>query len=309
VTRTLGVAAVALLCLVSGCAGLPVESPGDGGGTDETGAADGATLSVSVVTVVDGDTVEVRYENGTTDTVRLLGVDTPETHVENDPAEFEGVPNTTAGRDCLREAGHDATRFLTERTLGEDVTLRLDPQADRRGYYGRLLAYVVRDGENLNYALVATGHGRVYDSTFAESERFYATEDTARANATGLWSCATDATPVADGSGGLTVVRVHADAAGRDGENLNDEYVVFENRGDATLDLSGWTVTDAADHSYRFPDGTTLAPGEHLTLHTGRGADTASDRYWGASSPVWNNDGDTVTVRDRNGTVRAERGY
>ena len=308
-TRTLGVAAVALLCLVSGCAGLPVESPGDGGGTDETGAADGATLSVSVVTVVDGDTVEVRYENGTTDTVRLLGVDTPETHVENDPAEFEGVHNTTAGRDCLREAGHDATRFLTERTLGEDVTLRLDPQADRRGYYGRLLAYVVRDGENLNYALVATGHARVYDSTFAESERFYAAEDTARANATGLWSCATDATPVADGSGGLTVVRVHADAAGRDGENLNDEYVVFENRGDATLDLSGWTVTDAADHSYRFPDGTTLAPGERVTLHTGSGADTASDRYWGASSPVWNNDGDTVTVRDRNGTVRAERGY
>jgi len=309
VTRTLGVVAVALLCLVSGCAGLPAGSPGDGGGTDETGAADGATLSVSVVTVVDGDTVEVRYENGTVDTVRLLGVDTPETHVENDPTEFEGVPDTTAGRDCLREAGHDATRFLTERTLGEDVTLRLDPQADRRGYYGRLLAYVVRDGESLNYALVATGHARVYDSTFAESDRFYDAEDAARANATGLWTCATDTTAVADGSGGLTVVRVHADAAGRDGENLNDEYVVFENRGDATLDLSGWQVTDAAAHTYRFPDGATLAPEERLTLHTGSGEDTAADRYWGASSPVWNNDGDTVTVRDRNGTVRTERGY
>jgi len=90
------------------------------------------------------------------------------------------------------------------------------------------------------------------------------------------------------------------DAAGDDRANRNDEYVVFENTDSSTLDLSGWTVTDAADHTV--PDGTTLAPGEPLTLHTGSGDDTASDRYWGSGSPIWNNGGDTVTVRNSQAT-------
>ena len=33
--------------------------------------------TVTVTDVVDGDTVDVRYENGSTDTVRLLGIDAP----------------------------------------------------------------------------------------------------------------------------------------------------------------------------------------------------------------------------------------
>ncbi|MEZ3118122.1 lamin tail domain-containing protein [Halobaculum sp. MBLA0147] len=107
----------------------------------------------------------------------------------------------------------------------------------------------------------------------------------------------------------LALVDVNADAAGSDGENLNDEYVVFENTGDAELDLSGWTVADAADHVYTVPDGTTLAPGEELTLHTGSGTDTASDLYWGADSPIWNNAGDTVIVRTPDGEVVIEEAY
>jgi len=45
--------------------------------------------------------MEVRFEDGEEDTIRLLGVDTPETFTENDPAEFEGIPETTAGYDHL----------------------------------------------------------------------------------------------------------------------------------------------------------------------------------------------------------------
>jgi len=99
----------------------------------------------------------------------------------------------------------------------------------------------------------------------------------------------------------LVLEDVHADAAGDDRENLNDEYVVFRNAGDDTLDLSGWTVTDAADHTYTVPDGVTLAPNATMTLHTGSGADTDSDLYWGAGSPIWNNGGDTVIVTTADG--------
>jgi len=102
-------------------------------------------------------------------------------------------------------------------------------------------------------------------------------------------------------TGELAVATIHADAAGDDRENLNDEYVVFENTGEASLDLSGWTVADEAGKLYTFPDGYTLGPGETVTLHTGSGTDTETDLYWGAGSPVWNNAGDTVTVRNSDG--------
>jgi len=104
-----------------------------------------------------------------------------------------------------------------------------------------------------------------------------------------------------DSNGTLAVAAVHADAEGDDRENLNDEYVVFENAGTETLDLSGWTVEDEAGKRYTVPDGVTLAPDETLTLRTGSGTDTESELYWGAGSPVWNNGGDTVIVENATG--------
>ena len=125
-----------------------------------------------------------------------------------------------------------------------------------------------------------------------------------------------EATPVTTDGGTTTatgptlaVADVNADAAGDDRENLNDEYVVFENTGDATLDLSGWKVREGAGRTYTVPGGFTLGPGERVTLHTGSGTDTASDLYWGQDGPVWNNGGDTVTVVDAEGDTVLEVSY
>jgi competence protein ComEC len=108
-------------------------------------------------------------------------------------------------------------------------------------------------------------------------------------------------TTTSESGGQLAIETIHADAAGDDRDNLNDEYVVFTNTGDEPLDLSGWTVADEVGKTYTFPDGFTLDPGEEVTLHTGSGTDTATDLYWGASSPVWNNGGDTVIVTNADG--------
>ncbi|WP_415380531.1 lamin tail domain-containing protein [Halosimplex sp. TS25] len=99
----------------------------------------------------------------------------------------------------------------------------------------------------------------------------------------------------------LVVDEIHADAEGDDRENLNDEYVVFRNTGTEPLDLSGWTVADAADHTCTFPDGFTLDSDATVTLHTGSGSDSDTDLYWGSGSPIWNNGGDTVIVTNRAG--------
>lgn len=192
-------AAVAALIALAGCGGAfggPSSTPSPeptsiaANGTPGGAALESAeTVDVRVTTVVDGDTVDVRMPDGSEETVRLVGIDAPEVRAENAPGEYEGVPATAAGVACLREAGRDASARVERRLAGASATLVFDPRTDRRGGYGRLLAYVVRDGRNVNYDLVETGHARVYDTDFALREAFDAAEERARASGRGLWTC------------------------------------------------------------------------------------------------------------------------
>lgn len=305
------IALLAALLVLAGCTTGVDPGPVVDGGTH----AHDADLAGRVTEVVDGDTVKVRLQDGTRDTVRLVGVDTPEVYSETTPDEFEGVPDTEAGRTCLRRWGERASALATDELDGERVELAFDPNLDRRDYYGRLLMYVVVDNRSFNRRLVETGHARVYDSAFARADRYLAAERRARDEGRGLWTCATGSPPTptashtaaADGGTSLSV-SVTADAPGDDHENLNEETVTLHNGGETAVDLSGWTVADEAGHEYTFGD-VTLDPGASVTLHTGSGTDTATDVYWGRSSAVWNNDGDTVTVRDPSDAVVVRHSY
>lgn len=302
---------VALLVL-GGCLGVAPSAPETPGATPSP-TSDGPSVRVTVTEVVDGDTVKVRYANGSRDTVRLLGVDTPEVYGSNTPGEFEGVPDTEAGAACLDAAGENASAYANARLSGERVRLVFDETANRRGYYGRLLAYVYVDGASFNRALLESGHARLYESTFTQRERYRAVEADAREARRGLWSCvdpsAPETTSESTTDAEIEVAEIHADAAGNDNENPNDEYVVFRNEGEETVDLSGWSVADAAGNDYTFPSGTRLEPGAELTLRTGTGSDDAETVYWGRGSAVWNNGGDRIRLRDGDGAVVLERRY
>ena len=280
---------LALLFVSAGCLGVGLAP------------LDGDTERRATVTgVVDGDTIDVRFADGSTDTVRLLGVDAPETDGRNRPGEFEGVPETEAGRWCLGEAAGNATRFVERHLENGTVRVVVDPAADRRGDYGRLLAYVVLpNGTDLNYRLVETGR----------SERYYEAESRAQSARRGLWACRDPDAVRQASTSPLRVVAVNADAPGNDHENLDGEYVVFENAGDDSLYLTGWTVSDGAGRTYRFPDGFALAPGETVTLYTGAGEDGPDALYWGAEDAIWNNDGDEVVVRKASGEVALRYRY
>lgn len=160
-----------LLVLVAALAGC-VQEPG---------------LTGSVERVVDGDTVEVALDNGTVWTVRLIGVDTPEVHVAVEPEEY-GFPPTDGVEACLRDVGHNASRFV-EAVEGERGMLELDPGVGRRGEYGRLLAYVHVDGMVLNRVLVERGLARVYASPFRYRAAFERLEATAMQQEKGVWGC------------------------------------------------------------------------------------------------------------------------
>ena len=156
----------------------------------ERGPEQGTEWRVTVTRVVDGDTIEVRFPNGEIDTLRLLGVDTPETTLSRtDPAEFEGIPESPAGKDHLYEWGQKAETFATNRLDGQTVRIAVDPEADRRGSFGRLLTYVYYDGgTNFNKQLLDEGYARMYDSTFSKREAFADAEARAQSNDVGLWA-------------------------------------------------------------------------------------------------------------------------
>jgi micrococcal nuclease len=143
----------------------------------------------SVGDVVDGDTIDV-YNSTDNVTVRLIGVDTPEVHVEVDPGQYEGIGDTEASRSCLREAGENASRLMRE-LAGERVELQYDSMTDRRGFYDRLLAYVhpTNSENSINYRLLESGLASVYPNEFEEKERFVEAENQARNNNLGLWQC------------------------------------------------------------------------------------------------------------------------
>lgn len=279
------------------------------------GPQEGTKWTVTITRVIDGDTVEARFPNGEIDTLRLLGVDTPETTYSRvSPEEFGGIPDTTAGRDHLFNWGEKATGFTSDTIGGKTVRVEVDPETDRRGSFGRLLVYVYVDGENFNERLLVDGYARLYESSFSGRSEFEAAEAQAQNNDVGLWDFeAPTASPTAtktQGDGGdLAVVAIHADAAGNDHENENDEYIVFENTGTEPLDLSGWRVEDKADHTYYFPSGFTLDPGARVTLYTGSGTNSNTELYWGSNSAIWNNDGDTIYVYDEEGRKVIERTY
>ena len=194
--RLVALVGVVLLVALAGCTGSPTEEPATpddpdnkaNGTTTTLDAVDGESVTVTVTRVIDGDTMEVEYRNGTEDTVRLLGVDTPETTLSRvSPDEFPGIPDNTAGRDHLFNWGERATTLAEDELEGTQVRMVFDPGSDRRGYFGRLLVYLYVDGENFNERLLTEGYARMYDSQFSLREEFATLEQEAQATDAGLW--------------------------------------------------------------------------------------------------------------------------
>ena len=297
--------ALLLTVVLAGCASGSLPS----GAGEPTPASLEKGGTVTVVEVVDGDTMDVRSPDGSTERVRLLGVDTPEVSGRAEPAEFEGVPDTDAGRAWLGEKGRRASAFARGELAGETVRIATDPAADVRGDYGRLLVYVYHDGKNFNRRLLETGRARLYDTRFSRRSAFEAAEAEARTEDIGVWGYGGGQSGAAEADAALVVAEIHADATGNDHENLDDEYIIFENAGDEPLDLSGWRVRDEAGHTYVVPKGFTLAAGGRVRLHTGDGTDTDAELYWRRNGAVWNNAGDAVTVETADGRTILERPY
>lgn len=128
--------------------------------------------------IVDGDTVDVS-RGGRTLTLRLIGIDTPETVHPTEPIE------------CF---GPEATRFAQRRLLDEPAALEFDRSQGRLDYYGRTLAYLwTTKGSPRQFNHDAVRHGYAleytYDDPYLWQRQFQHAEALAESARIGVWRC------------------------------------------------------------------------------------------------------------------------
>ena len=136
-------------------------------------------VPATVESVTDGDTIELSEPIQDKTSVRLIGVDTPETvDPETDPEPY----------------GKEASDYTTEQLEGQEVLVEVgqEPEDD----YGRLLAYVYTDDGMFNESLLEQGYAELM--TIEPNDTYEtclsAAEERAKAEGAGLWS---DEEPVA----------------------------------------------------------------------------------------------------------------
>lgn len=133
-----------------------------------------ATSYYQVTKVADGDTITVKMGNKKV-SVRLIGVDTPETV---DP------------RKTVQCFGKEASAITKKKLLNKKVALEMDPTQGDTDKYGRLLRYVfLQDGTNFDKWLISEGYGfeYTYNLPYKYQQEYRETENAARLSSKGLW--------------------------------------------------------------------------------------------------------------------------
>jgi micrococcal nuclease len=244
--------------------------------------------SVTVVSITDGDTLDVKLGDGSVATVRLIGINTAET------------------TECFSSEATASLSALTPPGSNIGMTVDVSDVDD----FGRLLRYLWVGGMSVNGELVSRGAAiaRRYPPDTAMAPMFEDLQQQARDAQLGLWApdvcgARTDAD--------LSIVAINHDPPGDDTTRLNDEWIQVRNDGAAPVDLTGWTVRDeSSSNRFAFPAAFVLAAGEMVTIRSGCGDNSGSNLYWCSSrNAIWNNDGDTGFLLDPNGNIITTSSY
>ena len=130
----------------------------------------------AIISVTDGDTIKANINNNL-ETVRLIGIDTPETVDPRKPVQCFG-----------KESSDKAKEILTDKK----VRLEADGTQGDKDQYGRLLRYVfLEDGTFFNKKMIEDGYAHEYtfeSNPYKYQNEFKDAENSARENKRGLWA-------------------------------------------------------------------------------------------------------------------------
>jgi len=242
-----------------------------------------STVSAQVISVFDGDTIRVRLSTGVEETVRMIGIDTPEVARDGNPAEPFSA---------------EATALAQTRLGGRTVFLEIGARS--RDAFDRLLAYVwVEQPLNTTEAeirakmfqaeILLRGYAEIlaiepnikYIGPFVNSF-----EREARTLRRGIWSLVAPT--------GMVVASL----------DLIAEVVTVTNQGSTSRDISRWVLfSDIGDQTYTFPRGTVVPAGGSIRVVSGSRATAGPGQLVWTRSYMWSNSGDLAVLRNNAGNV------
>jgi len=143
---------------------------------EEVADIEATDVQTYVVTqVIDGDTLTVDID-GVTESIRVLGINTPETEYSSRGAECFGAEASTYAKTLLE---------------GTEVSLTADDTQDARDKYDRILAYVtLPDGRDFGQVMIADGYAYEYTHIYPyKNQQLYkAAQAHAQEDEVGLWA-------------------------------------------------------------------------------------------------------------------------
>ena len=227
--------------------------------------------ATEVARVVDGDTVEL--SDGSK--VRLVGINTPE---KNERNYLEAKEN------------------MESLVLDKEIFLQKDISDTDK--YGRKLRYIFTEDKFVNAEQVSAGLASSFEYKPDTKYQFLfnCLEKEAKDAGLGIWQ-----------GFGKYDFSVKINQNPDDVSDPSLEFVVLTNLGDK-VNMDSWQMKDEATHIYTF-DNIELDKGESITVVSGEGADSEDKLYWKLKTTVWNNDGDTVFLRDAEGNLAIAYSY
>src|SRR4051812_26523983 len=258
-----------------------------------------------VTFVGDGDTLDIHVYGEGQRRVRISGIQAMEQTV------YAEHPRDRRGECHALEATSYIERLI-RRAHGRVRLTAQDPRSTSRGRLRRSVA-VRLHGRWIDLGRAQITHGHALwlpnPAEYAWNDQYGLLAQRTAAKGINLWN------PGYCGAGPPANVRlwVNWDAEGNDRRNVDGEWVRVKNLDTVNpLALGGWWVRDSDLRRYVIPAGTTVPPGGGITVHVGRGANTATDLFWGLRKPAFDNAtdddleiGDGAYLFDPQGDMRA----
>jgi endonuclease YncB( thermonuclease family) len=299
--------------LIAACA-LAIAAPSAGaasGPCNLSGAGPTCRLWYGTVTFIgDGDTVSVRLDGHPKDRpirVRVTGIQAMEEHVyTTDRAQRRG--------ECQANEATARLEDLVHQSKGRVQLAAQDPASNSGGRPRRQVRVLIH-GRWTDVGRLLMNEGLVLplanSSEWALNATYSALGQRAAAQRIGIWN----SYYCGPGPDDLAYLRVwvNSNPPGNEDDNPNGEWVKVKNLDPArSVAIGGWWLRDSALRRYTFPAGATVAAGSSVTMFVGRGADTATDFFWGQRNGVFDNvsddghgRGDGAYFFDTEGDLRA----
>lgn len=233
-----------------------------------------STKDKQFLEVVDGDTIKLNNQY-----IRLIGINAPE-----------------KGQYYFEEAKNR----LEELIKGKSIKLEKDKED--KDSFGRLLRYVFADDIFVNLELVREGYAYVLDvqTNLKYIEQLKKAEEIAKEKKVGIWK-----KPY---SFCISIEKFNFNAKGNDNSNLNDEYVVFKNNCDFSINLTNWKIKDKTNNTFIFSKFV-LNPKSSFVLYSGSGENSETELYWNSKKAIWDNKKDTLFLFDDEDTLILKYSY